>query len=557
MSSRANAPSNAPSAKTPARNSPGIRLAIGLGLFIIVLGVYLATLSPGVGHGDIAELQWVAPQLGICHPPGYPLIVCAGWLVAHIPLGPSIAWRLNLFTAICAAVACVLLYDALARITQRVVPAVVGAATLAFSAIFWMHALESEVYAFYALLLLGGIYCGVRFFLAGRVAWFMAAALLLGACVSNRVSEVFVLPALPLAWLAFRHTARLTVGRLALAAVLFLLPSGFTLGFYLLRQDPNALYLRDNLLRDKLIEPQSRPFSELSAWEKLQDAVSYSLALKWQHVVVGDQRAELVQLPWQLDKLGWLLSGAGAIQDRFPTETEENRWRKLEQTPGAAIGLPGLLLALAALILWRRAWGWLVLGSAVALGGFAFYLFHRPPDNLEFTIPLLVGLSLLVGLGAAGQPPSSASRGIMYRALPWIALLVPISLLAGNWRIFAKSAAEVRAAVDEARRIAAAPLPQNAVVIASYEPAMKYRYLLQTEGHRPDVSIVISRSSYTPQQTQQLFFELFRQGRPIYLPTDETIPAFRSVYEKGTEPDVAAAGFLRFRPIRADRAPRK
>ncbi len=336
MSSRDNASSVDPSAIAINRPSSRVRLATGLGLFIIVLGVYLATLSPGVGHGDIAELQWVAPQLGICHPPGYPLIVCAGWLVAHIPLGPSIAWRLNLFTAICAAVACVLLYDALARITQRVVPAVVGAATLAFSAIFWMHALESEVYAFYALLLLGGIYCGVRFFLAGRVAWFMAAALLLGACVSNRVSEVFVLPALPLAWLAFRHTARLTVGRLALAAVLFLLPSGFTLGFYLLRQDPNALYLRDNLLRDKIIEPQSRPFSELSAWEKLQDAVSYSLALKWQHVVVGDQRAELVQLPWQLDKLGWLLSGAGAIQDRFPTETEENRWRKLEQTPGAS-----------------------------------------------------------------------------------------------------------------------------------------------------------------------------------------------------------------------------
>ncbi len=136
----------------------------------------------------------------------------------------------------------------------------------------------------------------------------------------------------------------------------------------------------------------------------------------------------------------------------------------------------------------------------------------------------------------------------MYRALPWIALLVPISLLAGNWASL-RSPPLRFAPVDEARRIAAAPLPQNAVVIASYEPAMKYRYLLQTEGHRPDVSIVISRSSYTPQQTQQLFFELFRQGRPIYLPTDETIPAFRSVYEKGTEPDVAAAGFLCFRPI--------
>ena len=33
--------------------------------------VYLVTLYPGVSKGDAAELQYMCPLLGVCHPPGY------------------------------------------------------------------------------------------------------------------------------------------------------------------------------------------------------------------------------------------------------------------------------------------------------------------------------------------------------------------------------------------------------------------------------------------------------------------------------------------------------
>lgn len=538
-------------ASRSARPGRFARILAPLGLAAVVLGVYLRTLAPGVGAGDVAELQFVAPQLGICHPPGYPLVVCAGYLAAQLPVGPSIAWRVNLLMGLSATLGCLALYGTLARITGRVLPGIVGAATLAWSSVYWMHAIEAEVYAFYAMLLLVGVYCATRFFLGGRSLWLILAAAALGACVSNRVSEVFVLPAFVVAWVAFRRTARLSGARVAIASGLFLLPAAFTLGFHIARQNPAALYLRDNLLRDALIEPTQKTFAQFTPLEKLADAISYSLALKWQNMQFGPTRAEQIGTGWQFNKLGWLLSGAGALGDRYPVESEQNRWFKLEQGRGAAIGAPALALALLGIFSWRRQWGWPALGGLLIAGNLAFYLWHRPPDNIEFIVPLLAGLSLLAGLGAALQPGQASSPAAQRRrsAFATAALLAPLCLLLGNWRVFAADPEATRAALERARQVVASPLPENALIIAGYERAMTYRYLLHLEARRSDISIVISRSAYTPQQIQQLFMHFHRLGRPMFVPLDETVPAVRDTLAKGTDPAVLAGGLLRFRPL--------
>ena len=51
-------------------------LALALGALIL----YLSTLLPGIGSGDTAEFQRVAPTLGVAHPTGYPLYTMLGWL---------------------------------------------------------------------------------------------------------------------------------------------------------------------------------------------------------------------------------------------------------------------------------------------------------------------------------------------------------------------------------------------------------------------------------------------------------------------------------------------
>jgi hypothetical protein len=78
-------------------------------VFIISLGIYIKTLSPSVGFVDSGELTVVSYTLGIAHPTGYPLYTLLGRLFTFLPVG-SIAWRMNLASAIFASLSVLVLY---------------------------------------------------------------------------------------------------------------------------------------------------------------------------------------------------------------------------------------------------------------------------------------------------------------------------------------------------------------------------------------------------------------------------------------------------------------
>ncbi len=89
---------------------------LGIGLTAICLALYVITLTPGVPPTDSGELALAAWLPGIAHAPGFPLYVLLGWLWTHLlPVG-RVVWRLNLFSAVMAALAVGLTY-ALARLT--------------------------------------------------------------------------------------------------------------------------------------------------------------------------------------------------------------------------------------------------------------------------------------------------------------------------------------------------------------------------------------------------------------------------------------------------------
>ena len=81
----------------------------------LVAALYYTTLYPSLPGGDSGELIVASCSLGLPHPPGYPLFAMIGWLFTHIPYG-SIAWRVNLFSAVCGVVAAALLYLAIFRV---------------------------------------------------------------------------------------------------------------------------------------------------------------------------------------------------------------------------------------------------------------------------------------------------------------------------------------------------------------------------------------------------------------------------------------------------------
>ena len=78
-------------------------IAAGI-VFLVTLGVYIATLAPNVTLEDSGELITAATKFGVGHPPGYPLWTMSGFLLCKIlPFG-NLAWKMNLLDAIIGAI---------------------------------------------------------------------------------------------------------------------------------------------------------------------------------------------------------------------------------------------------------------------------------------------------------------------------------------------------------------------------------------------------------------------------------------------------------------------
>ena len=74
-------------------------------VFLITLGVYIATLAPSVTLEDSGELITAATKFGVPHPPGYPTWTMSGFIISHLVPYGSLAWRMNLQSALFAAAA--------------------------------------------------------------------------------------------------------------------------------------------------------------------------------------------------------------------------------------------------------------------------------------------------------------------------------------------------------------------------------------------------------------------------------------------------------------------
>src|ERR671913_320170 len=92
-------------------------------LFIAVFMLYVHTLASSLLYGDSAEFQTIAYTLGVGHPTGYPIYVLLAKLFTFLPAG-DIAYRVNLFSAVCSALTVALVYIILRRLGAMSVAAV-------------------------------------------------------------------------------------------------------------------------------------------------------------------------------------------------------------------------------------------------------------------------------------------------------------------------------------------------------------------------------------------------------------------------------------------------
>lgn len=112
---------------------------------LVALAMYVRTLSPDILYGDSAEFQTLAYTLGITHSTGYPVYLIIARLVGLFPVG-TLAWRVNLVSALCAALAIGGLFFFVRNFTNSRAAGVLACASLAISYTFWSQAIRAEIY---------------------------------------------------------------------------------------------------------------------------------------------------------------------------------------------------------------------------------------------------------------------------------------------------------------------------------------------------------------------------------------------------------------------------
>ncbi|MEK6647211.1 MAG: DUF2723 domain-containing protein [Candidatus Firestonebacteria bacterium] len=137
-----------------------LKKSLGVLIFFLAFMLYLVTLAPSISIRDSGDMITSAYTLGISHPPGYPLYMLLGKLWTFIPFG-SIAYRLNLMSAIFAALSVVLVYLTSLKLIHPTEGKIefseyaisgITAILFAVSFTFWSYATIGEKYSLHAFL---------------------------------------------------------------------------------------------------------------------------------------------------------------------------------------------------------------------------------------------------------------------------------------------------------------------------------------------------------------------------------------------------------------------
>jgi len=503
---------------------PGTKARSGLAwlgdvlVFLMALVLYLSTLAPSVLPGDSGEFQFAAPTLSIPHPTGYPFYLLLGKLLSLLPIG-SVAYRLNLLSALAAAGAVWAIYRAGRALRLRWPAAMLGASLVAVSSTLWSQATIADKYALNAFFVAATLWLGLqwrRTHLASprRISrrWLYAWTVCYGLSLTHHRTMLLLAPAYALlVWTTDRTLVR--DRRLVLRLLLLVLA-------------PLSLYL---LL--PLFSALNPPY----AYQRI-DSVSAFLDL----VLARAFRGLLFRGGWR-GLWPRLIEGGRLLVRQFG-------W------PGLAVSVLGIG------VLWRRdrhVAGMLLLGMAAQ---FLFALNYYVPNTYVYYLPVYVWLAVCASacLDVAQRTTQSVTVNVctnvrsdgysygqeMAEAAPtksWTAdehsvacrnvghlgmhLTLACLLLAAAWVVHLASSRW--AGMDQGRaygqqpfdyqygQLAARSVEEGALIVGDWMPATVLWYTQYVEGLMPKTQVTVSDP--LDSLWQGPVESALAAGRPVYL----------------------------------------
>ena len=454
-----------------------LAILLGFGAF----SVYFSTLLPDLAGGDPGEAQFAPYILGIMHSTGYPLYTLAGWAWSHAIQTGSVAWRMNLFSAVWASLTVALTYVINRLLGVRKLASLIASLFFAFSPLFWFWGTTAGVRSFTAFTFALAI--SLAFVCLNRrrkgedsTRAFMALCLACGLGLAHHRTFIFALPSLLLlVWdltLAILRRPR----QLAIAVVLFLLP--LTSYLYIpIRSAGGAPFDRDH-------PANLRSFLEFT----ISLGAATSARAVTVSLVVARLKVAAAHVIKQFSILGLLLGLAGIAY-------------LVKKKPREAIATLVVYLALAGFtIVYAPMWGQRI--------------------NEVFLIPAHFFFALWIGAGIEllSLPRNKAISRLFLLACTLTMLYVAF---AGYRELEAKR----QPVLDSYRQLLCGPsarrfgeltlsiVKPGSLIIADWEQATVLWYLQFIEGKRPDVEVI---SLDNESELNAVVEKALEAGRPVY-----------------------------------------
>ena len=426
--------------------TPGMRIAPAV-VFAASLLLYLRTLLPGMAFDDWGEMQTVPHVLGIAHPTGYPTYILTAWLFELLPFG-SIAFRANLFAAVCVAVALTAMTATAIRLGVR--PTIAAAVAIATGAIgtIWASAVVAEVNALHLAMISLIINRSLAWADERRPRDLALGGLLVGLSLGNHLLTAFVAPFF----------------------VLFALWAG-----------RRTLWEHKRLI----LVPVAAGLAGIAVYLYVPIAASFSPPLPYNHpttfeairfLVTGEQFRGQYEGMFTSKSLVTLVN---SLPDLWPTAVSR-----------ATMVVPVLGLAGVAILVVRRpAFGLACTGALLA--GIYVWANYLKLEHYLLVPWLLLGIGAAVALeGAARAAGAHLPRPADTIAGPAVAIAAAafaVTLVAINLPAADKSGDRSgRTFVD----MVWAALPQNAAILSFWGPTPPLWHAQQAMGERPDVLVV-------------------------------------------------------------------
>lgn len=164
-------------------------------LILLAAGaLYIFTCAPTIVWHDSALFTWriwnndIEGDIGIAL--AHPLYILIGIALKYIPLG-TFEYRLNLFSAVCGAIAVANVFLLLRLWLKSFRAGVIAAITLSVSWTFWQHAAIVEVYTFYAAQMLTELIVLLLFLRSRKISYLYLLAFLNGLSLANHDWALF------------------------------------------------------------------------------------------------------------------------------------------------------------------------------------------------------------------------------------------------------------------------------------------------------------------------------------------------------------------------------